>query len=59
MVRLALDGYYLSEYESIKDATEELGIHYACISEVCTGKQKTAGGYKWMYKEDYQKRLNM
>ena len=36
-------------YESIKQASENTGIAGTCISNVCNGKQKTAGGYKWKY----------
>lgn len=28
---------------------QELGISRECISMCCTGKQKTAGGFKWKY----------
>lgn len=38
-------------YESIKDASEELGIDASQIVKVCKGKanRKTAGGYHWKY----------
>lgn len=38
-----------TRYESIKQASENTGIAGTCISNVCNGKQKTAGGYKWKY----------
>lgn len=57
VVRMTLDGHYISEYESMKDATEELGISHTCISDACKGKQKTAGGYNWMYKRDYYEKI--
>ena len=33
----------------MKQASENTGIAGTCISNVCNGKQKTAGGYKWKY----------
>lgn len=38
-----------TRYESIKQASQNTGIAGTCISNVCNGKQKTAGGYKWKY----------
>jgi DNA-directed RNA polymerase subunit N (RpoN/RPB10) len=34
-------------YKSQAQAARELGIHRYGISNVITGKQKTAGGYHW------------
>lgn len=28
-------------------------INHGNISECCKGRRNQAGGYKWMYKEDY------
>ena len=36
-------------YPSIAAAAQETGINYACIYRACSGKQKTAGKYKWKY----------
>lgn len=38
----------------VKDAGEWCGLKNECsISTCCKGKQKTAGGYHWMYLDDY------
>lgn len=37
------------KYESIDDAAKKLGINKVCIGNVCRGKQKTAGGYRWSF----------
>lgn len=42
-------------WECMKYACEELGISATCISECCTGKQKTAGGFKWKYYKEEEK----
>lgn len=46
---------FLSEYESVSEAAKEIGIGAENISRVCKGKNQTAGGFKWMYKEEYEK----
>lgn len=38
-------------YNSIKEAGELNNIDPSCISKVCSGKRKTAGGYHWKYGE--------
>lgn len=39
-------------WDSIIDASRELNICNIYISNVCRGRQKTAGGYKWKFKEE-------
>jgi group I intron endonuclease len=39
----------IEEYESIDDASKKCNINRCCISDVCNGRQKTAGGYKWSF----------
>ena len=36
-------------YDSCGEAGRKTNINKKCISSVCIGKQKTAGGYHWMY----------
>lgn len=36
-------------YPSISEAERRTNIDHTCIINVCKGKQKTAGGYKWAY----------
>lgn len=55
MVRLSKKGMYIDEWESANQATKTLGYKYHHISNVCKNKAKTSNGYKWMYKEDYDK----
>lgn len=44
-------------WSSIADAVANTGVRQSGISSTCSGKQKTAGGFKWMYKEDYEKEI--
>lgn len=39
----------LKIYDSIKDASEELGIDSSSIAKCCKGKVKTAGKFLWKY----------
>lgn len=46
------NGNYIKEWEYIKQVTDTLGIAGSNITRCCRGKQKTAGGYVWKYKEE-------
>ena len=50
IIQLTLEGEVIREWSSIKEGSRELGIPHSNISNVCRGKRKTAGGYKWEYK---------
>jgi group I intron endonuclease len=41
----------IQEFSSIKEATTKTGIASSTICNVCNGKGKTAGGFKWKYKK--------
>jgi group I intron endonuclease len=45
-----MNGTFLKEYSSIKEASIITSIHRENISCVLRGKTKTAGGYIWKYK---------
>jgi hypothetical protein len=45
-------------FNSIKEASVIKQIHNVSIFNCCKGLSKTAGGFKWMYKEDYDNMLN-
>lgn len=47
--RLTADGESIGHYVSLVDASEKTGINKGHIWEVCSGRRKTAGGYKWRY----------
>lgn len=46
-----LDGEFVAEYFSAMEAGRQNQCRQAGISECCNGKQKTAYGYVWRYKE--------
>jgi len=49
------DGIVISEYISVKSASEITGIIKQNISSALTGRYKTAGGFEWKYKNDSDK----
>lgn len=48
ILQLDLNGNVINKWESQKEAEKHLGFRIH-ISEVCKGKRKTAGGFKWKY----------
>lgn len=44
-----LNGCVISQFDSIKSASEKLLIDSSAITKVCKGLRKTAGGYQWEY----------
>ena len=52
MIKLE-DGKFIKEWIGASQAMKELGIDKASIGRVCQGKKKSAGGFKWSYKEIY------
>jgi len=42
---------YISTWKGIVVASKELKINRCTITDVCNNRKKTAGGYKWKYKE--------
>ena len=45
-----LNGEFLKEHHSGVKAEKETGVNNSCISLVCHGKLKTAGGFIWKFK---------
>ena len=48
--QLTKDNKLIQEFISVKLASKMTKISYTSISKVALGKQKTAGGFKWGYK---------
>ena len=45
-----IEGVFIASYESIHEAQRLTNINKNTISRCCRGIQKTAGGFKWAYK---------
>ena len=54
IIQLDLDGNSIKEWKSAKEVEEKINISRKNISQCITGKNKTAGGYKWLTKELYE-----
>ena len=50
ILQYTLDGQFVAEYMSMKEASRQTGICISSISDCCNNKLKTAGGYKWIKK---------
>ena len=44
----------VAEFSGANEAHRQTNINIACICECCNGIQKTAGGYLWLKKKDYE-----
>lgn len=53
IVQLNSLGKFINEYSSIKNAERKTGISNTNIGNVLGGRNKTAGGYQWLYKTNY------
>lgn len=54
IIALNLDGSFYKEFESSVKASKELGLKSnSSINNVLKGRAKSAGGYMWIYKKDY------
>ena len=45
------DEKVIAEFYGLMEANRQTGVDFRCISSCCHGGRKTAGGYKWRYKE--------
>jgi len=48
--QLTKDGVPISDHYSISQASRDTGVNLHNIQSVCSGKRKTAGGFRWRYK---------
>lgn len=51
IIQYNLDGEFIREFGSLKEASYILGVNYIGISHCLHKNQKTAHGYKWKFKE--------
>jgi len=46
-------GNFIAEYKSMGEAYSKTGVSTGGICEVCKGNRRSAGGYIWLYKEQW------
>lgn len=51
VIKYDISGNYISEYNSIQEASKLNNIHHSNIIACCKHKTKTSGGYIWKYAE--------
>jgi hypothetical protein len=51
--QISLDSKLIKIWDSYGDIQRELGISKGSVSNVCTGRKGTAGGFVWVYEKDY------
>ena len=56
IIQLTIGGIFVKKWDCARDVDRELGISFSTISACLRGKTKTAGGYKWKYASDYQRK---
>ncbi len=49
VVQLSLQGRYLRQFSSVKEAAENIGVSSGTLSATLNGQQNTCGGYKWRF----------
>lgn len=49
VIQLSLNDEIICSYDTIREASKILNINRKSINNVCKGKQKIAGNFKWMY----------
>lgn len=55
VIQLTLKNNYVDSFASANSAGRKLSIASSSISSVCNKKRKTAGGFKWIFKSDYER----
>lgn len=50
IIQLSMDNIFIKEWESIKQAVEELNVPRSSVQMTAKGKYKHGGGFKWQYK---------
>jgi hypothetical protein len=51
VLQFTKDGQFIKEYPSVREASKQNGIRSSSISNCCLGRNKSAGGFVWKYKD--------
>lgn len=49
VMKMDLDGHFLSEYKSVAEASRKTGVFKTCISRCCRGERRSSGSFRWSY----------
>jgi hypothetical protein len=50
VIQMDIDGNFIKEFKSIKEAAELTKTHNGKIVQVCKGQRKSSNGFRWKYK---------
>lgn len=50
-----MDWNFIRSYVTMQEASKDTGTHFTNMTSCCRGNRTNAGGYRWMYLEDYEK----
>ncbi|NDF17447.1 MAG: hypothetical protein EB079_05720 [Verrucomicrobia bacterium] len=50
IIQMDIDGNFIAEFKSIKEAAELTKTHNGKIVQVCKGQRKSSNGFRWKYK---------
>jgi hypothetical protein len=59
ILKYDLNDNFIAEYNSVYDAVKELNITRHAIGKVLSGKNQTAGGFKWKYKDEKYNKIDI
>lgn len=54
VIQLTMSGDFIKEFNSIKEASEKIGVLARSLSRCLGGSRNSCKGYKWVYKKDYK-----
>ena len=57
VLQLTMDWHFVKKWNCLMDIQRELGFNNVCISACCLGKTNSSYGFKWVYADDYKKRI--
>lgn len=57
VIQLTMNGEFIAQYDSIKQASIITGVGEAAIGKCCNHKSKSSGGYIWIKLDEYQEKL--
>lgn len=58
VIQFDLEGNIICVWGSLGQAEKEVGVQRSGIRSCCHGKLKQSGGFKWQYKDEYEKELS-
>ena len=51
VIQYSKDGEFIAEYNSVMEASRQIGCNPSSICKCCKGTRKSTGGFIWKYKE--------